>query len=72
MEMSKEETIEYEEVTIKVPKLVMDYLRRIYGNAIKHLEYAVVDHVRADIEAIDHERITDLFSLAPVFKTVLR
>lgn len=69
--MSKEETIEYEQVSLKVPKAVMDYLRRIYGNAIKHLEYTVVDHVRADLEAMSGNQLAGLFGLEPVFKNIL-
>lgn len=68
--MSKEE-IEYEEVTIRVPKRVMDYLRRIYGDAVEHLEYHVVDHVRADLDAMSGRELVGLFGLETVFQTVL-
>jgi len=67
--MSKVETVE---ITVKVPKLAIEYLGKIYGNAVEWLEYAIVDCVRADIDAIDPERLVDMFGLKPVFKTLLR
>ena len=69
--MSKKETVEFESVTLKVPKKVMDYLKRMYGDPIKWIEDDIVDSIRADIDAMEPERIRKLFNLVPVFKTIL-
>ena len=68
--MSKEK-IEFEQVTLKVPKAVMEYLRRIYGDPVKWLEYEAVDQVRADLDAMSGRNLADIFGLEPVFETVL-
>ena len=68
--MSKE--IEFEQVTLKVPKAVMEYLRRIYGDPVKWLEYHAVDLVSADLDAMSGKELAQIFGLQPVFKAVLK
>jgi hypothetical protein len=70
--------IEYEQVTVKVPKLVMDFLRATHKdrnftetNTIAALEYAITDHVRAQMESMSGLEYIDLFDLKPVFYKVL-
>ena len=69
---------EYESVTVKVPKLVMDFLRvtnpsRLFPETtvINALEYAIVDHVRAEMEGMSGIEYIDLFQLKPVFYKLL-
>jgi hypothetical protein len=76
--MTDEIEIEYESVTVKVPKLVMDFLRATHKdrnftetNTIAALEYAIVDHVRAEMEGMPGIEYIDLFDLKPVFYKVL-
>ena len=47
-----ETNVEMEEVTVKVPKPIMDYLRKRYGNAIKWLQYELVAVVKADVDSV--------------------
>jgi hypothetical protein len=64
-------SIEYENVTIKVPKLIMDFLRKTEDNPINWLEYTIVENVSAEIESMRPQRWADLFQLTPVFKKIL-
>jgi len=45
------EKIEYEEVTIKVPKPIMGFLRNIGEKPQEWIEYQVFDSVRAHLDA---------------------
>ena len=76
------EKIELEEVTLRVPKLVMDFLRK-YEKSLQegvvqgYLERNIVACVRADIDALtvfvpDAEDVIEQHNLAPVFKAVLK
>jgi len=69
--MSKQETIEFESVTVKVPKAIMKYLRKIHGDPVEWIEYRIVDGVSADLDAMDGKILGELFDLGPVFKAVL-
>ena len=82
-ELKKPETdktpIEYEQVTVKIPKAVMDLLRHIQlttgDTPEQDIEYYVVDSVRsrmdADVFLPTSKELTDKFSLNPVFKEIL-
>jgi len=71
--------IEYEQVTIKVPKLVMDFLRSMEKTldetAKEYIERNVVMVVRADIDGDAFvpypEEVTKAWGLNPIFKAVL-
>jgi len=79
--MSEKEKIEFEEITVKVPKLIIDFLRKhekILGKtAQEYMERNIVDCVRADIDAGDvfvpvPEEVVEQHGLGPVFKAVLK
>ena len=63
--------IEFESVTVKVPKLVMDYLRKTEDNPVEALEFTIVDHVRAEIEGMRSDEWADVFNLKTIFADVL-
>ena len=77
--MTEKNPIEYESVTVKVPKQVMDLLR--YAQPItgdtpeQDIEYYVVESVRSrlDVNAFSPtaKDLTDKFGLNPVFKEIL-
>jgi len=78
--MAEKTEIEYEQVTIRVPKKIMDFLRLMqklnHETPEEYMAYNVVDMVRADIDAGDvfipepHE-VAELNGLTPVFKEIL-
>jgi hypothetical protein len=72
MSEKKAEKIEFEQVTIKVPRLVLDFLRKTEDDAVEWIEYTVVDNVRAEIEGMTWEEWASLFNLEPVFDAVLK
>ena len=63
--------IEFEQVTVKVPKLVMDFLRKTESNPVEALEFTIVDNARAEIEGRDSLEWADIFQLKPIFAAVL-
>jgi hypothetical protein len=70
------EPIEYETVTLKIPKPIMEWLRRMepltHMEPVQKLEYEVVDFFRAELEGrgMDEMALCDA-SLARVFSDVL-
>jgi hypothetical protein len=72
---NQQKPIEYEAVTIRVPKLVMDYLRsmeKAYNmSAVEQIEHDFVDSVRAELESMTGSVLMEIWNLRPVFKTVL-
>lgn len=71
-----EAEIEYETVTVKVPKRIMDFLRQNKALDMapeEYLAYGIVDFVRADIDGgvfSDPKSIANGYRLNPVFKAV--
>jgi hypothetical protein len=63
--------IEYEALTLRLPKAVLEYVRRMYGDPVKWLEYFVVDWLRIDVEEKDGDELKELFGLEPAFQVVL-
>jgi hypothetical protein len=72
--------IEFENVTIKVPKLIMDFLRGrekdMDETAKEYIEYNVVQIVNSDIRAgdvfvLDPEELADSWKLNPIFKAII-
>ncbi|HKZ93477.1 MAG TPA: hypothetical protein VJ249_02695 [Candidatus Bathyarchaeia archaeon] len=69
--MTTKSKVEFEEVKLRLPKALIDYVQRIYGDPKRWLEYYVVDWIRIDIETKTGEELIDLFNLGPAFKLVL-
>ncbi|MGA2309506.1 MAG: hypothetical protein ABSG57_08165 [Candidatus Bathyarchaeia archaeon] len=71
----KQLDVEYETVTLRMPRKIMDFLRKTPEahdpNAIKYLEYLVVDNIRAEVEATTGIEIMDWFGLKSVFYAIL-
>lgn len=74
------EPIEYETVTLKVPKKIMKLLRdsemSLEESAIQYMERCIVDIIRADIETQDcfvlsPRRLVEKYNLDPVFKEII-
>lgn len=76
------EKIEYEKITIEVPKAVMDFLRyieTITGDTPEHdIEWNIVENVRARADSDLYvkapktpKELVDQFNLNPVFQTIL-
>ena len=82
-ELKKPETdktpIEYEQVTVKIPKAVMDLLRHTQPIAGKtpeqYIEYYVVEGIRSRMDSGEFlptsKDVADQFNLNPVFKEIL-
>jgi hypothetical protein len=72
----KQPDIEYETVPLRVPKQIMDFLRKTPGgygpNATGYLEHLVVDNIRADLEAATGTEIIEWYGLKPVFYAILK
>lgn len=68
--------IEYEEVTIQVPKQVMEFLKSVEAiiemTAKEWIERSTVDNVRAGIDSEEFlqtpEQMANQFKLNPIFK----
>ena len=75
-ETKKTVKIEYETVTLNIPKKLMDWLRSMEKaegkTAIQQLEYEIVEHLRANIEALTGQELIELFELAPIFYELLK
>ena len=67
-----QQQIELEEVTIKVPKLVLDFLRKTEEDPVRWIEYTIVDNVRAEVEGMFPDDWMKLFNLDTVFDAVLK
>lgn len=74
-----EPEIEYETVTLKIPKKILELLRdsekSLEETATQYMERCIVDLVRADIETADcfvlsPRRLTERYNLDPVFKAI--
>jgi len=62
--------IEFESVTLRLPKALINYVSRIYGDTTAWLERFVVDWLRIDVENKTGEELIELFGLRPVFKAI--
>lgn len=76
------EKIEYEQVTINLPKAVMDFLRYIESVTGKtpqaDIEWAIVDNILARVDSDLYltatkspQTLAEQFKLQPVFQTIL-
>jgi hypothetical protein len=75
-----ETEIEYEQVTIRLPKVVLDFLRSmektISMTPKEYIEYNTVCSIRADIDDLDAfvpspEEVAKAWNLNPIFKQIL-
>ncbi len=63
--------IEYAVVTLQLPKSLVDYVRKLYGDPEKWLEVFVVNWLRIEIENMTGDELKELFNLEPAFQAVL-
>lgn len=63
--MSKQETVE---VTLKLPKAIVDYLREDEKSIEETLAHEIVDVVRQDVEACTGEDVAEILNLTSIFK----
>lgn len=73
--------IEYEQVTVKVPKRIMDMLRAcegVMGHSVEeYLEYNIVNMVHGDMDdpalnlMMDRKEFVDKYGLNPIFDAIL-
>jgi hypothetical protein len=72
---SEERSVEFELVTLRVPKKIMEYLRMMEKanseTPTEYLEYSLVDVVRAELQAQTGKELCDLFDLNPIFKALV-
>ena len=69
-----EEKIEFETVQVRIPKRIMDMLRKYKDDIDGYLTYSIVSFIRADLETgvfADFEDIIKEFNLQPIFKAIL-
>jgi methylphosphotriester-DNA--protein-cysteine methyltransferase len=74
-EENPQEEIVYEEITVRVPKKVMDLLRAfekvIQITPKAYIEYNIIEVLRADLDAdalFTMEKIVENFDLEPIFQ----
>lgn len=71
------EEIEFETVTVKVPKKIMDFLREskvLDSTPEEYLAYSIVESVRADMDGgvfLDPKALADVSGLNPIFKALV-
>jgi hypothetical protein len=69
------EKIEYEQVTIKVPTRIMAFLRfqaaQQEMQIEEHIEYQVLDSVRAEMEGFEGEELIGMLGVGPIFYEIL-
>ncbi|RLG99188.1 hypothetical protein DRO19_02990 [Candidatus Bathyarchaeota archaeon] len=69
-----EEKIEFETVQVRIPKRIMDMLRKYKDDIDGYLTYSIVSFIKADLETgvfADFEDIIKEFNLQPIFKAIL-
>jgi len=72
---TKQLDIEYETISLRVPKKIMDFMRSIplnYPGPIEWLEFNIVDQIRADLEATTGEEMINWYGLGSIFETILK
>jgi len=63
--MSKEETVE---VTVKLPKAVVDFIKEMEGNVEEYIAYTIVDLMVSYVEGVNAEQLMEKYNLKPAFK----
>jgi hypothetical protein len=79
-ELEKNESkvsIEFEQVTVKIPKTIMEFLRKTECSnkgpeaVIALIEWHIVSGVRAGIDSVEPDEVKKWFKLDPAFSEVL-
>ena len=73
------EKIEYETVTIKLPKAIMSFLRQaqtVTGDTPEEdIQYYIIESIRSRIDCggffPSHKQLADQYHLNPIFKKIL-
>jgi len=63
--MSKQETVE---VTIKLPKTVVDFIKDMEGDVQQYIAHTIVDLMVSYVESVNAKQLMDQYNLKPVFK----
>jgi len=63
--MNGEETVE---VTVKLPKAVVDLIRDMEGDPAKWISQEILDLMVSYIESVNATQLMDKYNLKPVFK----
>ena len=63
--MSKQETVE---VTLRLPKALVDFLEIMEGDIKEYLTHTIVDLHMSYVEGLDAKMLMQVFKLTPVFK----
>ncbi len=75
VETEQKPEIEYETITLKLPKKIMNWLRALQEGTgetpEEQLEYIILDEVRASIDGITGTELIDWFGLDPIFLQLL-
>ena len=71
LESKQEKDLLLEDVTLKLPVKLMDFLRQMDGDPIPSMEHYMVDCLRSVLEAMSGEEYVKAFGLGPVFSRVL-
>jgi hypothetical protein len=66
--MSTQKQIEVEEVAVKLPKRVMDFLRLTEENPIAWIECKIVEVTLSDTDCMSQKDWVEAFHLGPPFK----
>lgn len=64
--MSKQK-LEYEDLSIQLPKQIMSFLRKTEDDPQDYIEHAVVDYVKMQLETMTPSILISRFDLAIVF-----
>ena len=68
----KAEQVQFEEITLKMPKTILDFISRFYGsNPKEHIEREIVNWIRVDLESLTGQDLAEHFDLQETFKKVL-
>lgn len=68
----KKESVEMETVTVKLPKVIMDFIRAVGKDLEGYLQYTIINAFRGDIQTMDgvwdYDYIFHRHNLAPIFE----
>jgi len=63
--MSKQETVE---VTLKLPKAVVDCIRALEGDPAKWIAHEIIELMVSYVECVNATQLMNKYGLKPVFK----
>jgi hypothetical protein len=71
----KKQSIEFETVTLKVPKNVLEYFRvqaKMDNETLEqNLEYHLVELCHSSMEGMSPDTLMEIFNVKPIFKEIL-